>query len=183
MLFPIADVVVNPYLLLLLGLIVGILSGFFGVGGGFLITGGLLVLGVPPVFAVGTGLTLIMGSSIINTLKHRSLGNLDLRLGLLMVVGSVPAIFLAEWLLTALESAGIEGSVIRLRLCGGPGGAGHLYWVRLLAVTPRVGAPGRRGLHSGLDPADSVSSNPASFDKDSRVAIGTHLRVVACVQN
>ena len=113
MLFPIADVVVNPYLLLLLGLIVGILSGFFGVGGGFLITGGLLVLGIPPVFAVGTGLTLIMGSSIINTLKHRSLGNLNLRLGLLMVVGSVPAIFLAEWLLTALESAGIEGSVIR----------------------------------------------------------------------
>ena len=113
MLFPIADVVVNPYLLLLLGLIVGILSGFFGVGGGFLITGGLLVLGVPPVFAVGTGLTLIMGSSIINTLKHRSLGNLDLRLGLLMVVGSVPALFLAEWLLTALESAGVEGSVIR----------------------------------------------------------------------
>ena len=78
MLFPIADVVVNPLLLILLGLIAGTLSGFFGVGGGFLITGGLMVLGVPPVFAVGTGLTLIMGSAIINTLKHRSLGHLDL---------------------------------------------------------------------------------------------------------
>ena len=113
MLFPIADVMVNPALLLLLGLIVGTLSGFFGVGGGFLITGGLLVLGVPPVFAVGTGLTLIMGSSIINTLKHRSFGHLDLKLGLLMVIGTIPALFLAEWLLTALESAGVAGEVIR----------------------------------------------------------------------
>ena len=113
MLFPIADVVVNPVLLVLLGLIVGTLSGFFGVGGGFLITGGLLVLGVPPVFAVGTGLTLIMGAAIINTLKHRSLGHLDLKLGLLMVIGTIPALFLAEWLLSALESAGVVGPVLR----------------------------------------------------------------------
>ena len=53
--FPNAEVTVNPALLLLLGVMVGTLSGFFGVGGGFLITGGLLVFGVPPVFAVGTG--------------------------------------------------------------------------------------------------------------------------------
>ena len=57
MLFPNADVMVNPALLMLLGLTVGTLSGFFGMGGGFLITGGLLVFGVPPLFAVGTGLT------------------------------------------------------------------------------------------------------------------------------
>ena len=47
MLFPNAGVEVNPALLLMLGLMVGTLSGFFGVGGGFLITGGLLVFGVP----------------------------------------------------------------------------------------------------------------------------------------
>ena len=113
MLFPIADVTVNPFLLLLLGLIVGTLSGFFGVGGGFLITGGLLVMGVPPVFAVGTGLALIMGSSIINTLKHRSFGHLDLKLGLFMVIGTIPGLFLAEWLLNSLDSAGASGAVIR----------------------------------------------------------------------
>ncbi len=113
MLFPNADVMVHPGLLLLLGLILGTLSGFFGVGGGFLITGGLLVFGVPPVFAVGTGLTLIMGSSIINTLKHRRLGNVDFRLGALMVSGTIPGIFLAERLNTALESAGVAGPVIR----------------------------------------------------------------------
>ena len=113
MLFPNAEVVVHPGLLLLLGLILGTLSGFFGVGGGFLITGGLLVFGVPPVFAVGTGLTLIMGSSIINTLKHRSLGNVDFKLGAFMVTGTIPAIFLAERLNSSLETAGVAGPVIR----------------------------------------------------------------------
>ena len=113
MLFPNADVVVNPGLLLLLGLMAGALSGFFGVGAGFLVTGGLLVFGVPPLLAVGTGLCLIMGSSIINTLKHRSFGNVDLRLGLLMVIGTIPALFLAEWVLMALESAGAAGVVVR----------------------------------------------------------------------
>ena len=113
MLFPNADVVVNPVLLALLGVIVGTLGGFFGVGGGFLITGGLLVFGVPPIFAVGTGLTLIMGSSIINMLKHRGLGNVDFKLGSLLVCGTIPAVLLAERLNSSLESAGLAGPVIR----------------------------------------------------------------------
>ena len=113
MLFPNAEVVVNPGLLLLLGLILGTLSGFFGVGGGFLITGGMLVFGVPAPIAVGTGLTLIMGSSIINTLKHRDLGNVDFKLGLLIVSGTIPALFLAQWIITALKASGLAESAIR----------------------------------------------------------------------
>jgi len=111
--FPNAEVTINPALLVLLGLVVGTLGGFFGVGGGFLITGGLLVFGVPPLFAVGTGLTLIMGSSIINTLKHRRLGHVDYKLGLLMVCGTIPGAILAERLNVSLEVAGIAGPVIR----------------------------------------------------------------------
>ena len=113
MYFPNADVVIHPALLVFLGVIVGMLGGFFGVGGGFLITGGLLVFGVPPVYAVGTGLTLVMGTSIINTLKHRNLGNVDFKMGALMVTGTIPAIFLAEWVNGTLEAAGIAGPVIR----------------------------------------------------------------------
>lgn len=112
MLFPNADVVVNPVLLVLLGVIVGTLGGFFGVGGGFLITGGLIVFGVPEIYAIGTGLTLIMGSSIINMLKHRGLGNVDFRLGIPMVLGALPAVFIAESLNSALEEAGQVGNVI-----------------------------------------------------------------------
>ena len=113
MLFPVADVVVNPLLLLLLGLLVGTLGGFFGVGGGFLVTGGLLVFGVPATFAVGTGLTLIMGSSIINTLKHRRMGNVDFMLGTLMVCGTIPGVIGAEQVIKQLDSAGVAGPVIR----------------------------------------------------------------------
>jgi hypothetical protein len=113
LLFPNAGVVVPLPLLLLLGLILGTLSGFFGVGGGFLITGGLLVFGVPPVFAVGTGLTLIMGSSIINTLKHRRMGNVDVKLGVLLVFGTIPALFLAQSIIRLLSAAGVVESAIR----------------------------------------------------------------------
>jgi uncharacterized membrane protein YfcA len=113
MLFPNSEVVINPALLLLLGLILGTLSGFFGVGGGFLVTGGLLVFGVPAPFAVGTGLTLIMGSSIINTLKHRRLGNVDFKLGLFMISGTIPALFLAQWVITELKAAGLAEPAIR----------------------------------------------------------------------
>ena len=98
--------------LLSLSLSVGILSGFFGVGGGFLVTGGLIVLGVPEFYAVGTGLALITGSSTINALKHRKLGNVDLRLGLFMVIGSIPGVETAKRLLLYLETQGLEDEVI-----------------------------------------------------------------------
>ncbi len=172
MYFPNADVVVHPALLVFLGLIVGMLGGFFGVGGGFLITGGLLVFGVPPVYAVGTGLTLVMGTSIINTFKHRSLGNVDFKLGAIMVTGTIPAIFLAEWVNSSLEAAGIAGPVIRYiyvgflstlglfilydywrtRLRGATGEeevstAGLAQQVRSLRIPPhRIGIPGVGGI-------------------------------------
>jgi uncharacterized membrane protein YfcA len=122
MLFPNADVVVNPLLLALLGLIVGTLTGFFAAGG-FLITTGLLVFGVPPLFAVGTGLAMIMGSQLINTLKHRQMGNVDFRLGVLMLMGTIPGLVLAERVNSTLEAAGLAGPVI-----------GYMYTALLSAV-------------------------------------------------
>jgi len=121
MFFPNAEVAVNPFLLVLLGVIVGTLGGFFGVGGGFLITAGLLVFGVPAIVAVGTGMALILGSSIVNLLKHRHLGNVDYRLAGLTMLGTVPALLLAKALNSKLEAAGTIGPVI-----------GYLY-VALLA--------------------------------------------------
>ena len=171
MYFPNADVVIHPALLVFLGLIVGMLGGFFGVGGGFLITGGLLVFGAPPVYAVGTGLTLVMGTSIINTFKHRSLGNVDFSLGALMVTGTIPAIFLAEWVNSTLEAAGLAGPVIRYIYVAFLSSLGlfilYDYWrarrrggsreavtteglaqrVRSLRIPPhRIGAPGAGGI-------------------------------------
>ncbi len=112
MYFPIADVAVSPFLLALLGIVVGTMTGFFGVGGGFLITGGLLVLGVPTIYAVGTGLLMVMGTAITSTLRHRRLGNVDLRLAVLIVCGTIPGVFLGERVNAMLEDAGISGPVI-----------------------------------------------------------------------
>ncbi len=112
MYFPNADVTINPALLVVLGLIVGMLGGFFGVGGGFLITGGLLVFGVPTLYAVGSGLALVVGTSLMNTLNHREMGNVDYRLGLLLVVGAAPAMYGAERANRLLESYGLEGPVV-----------------------------------------------------------------------
>ena len=123
MYFPIADVSISPLLLALLGMIVGTMTGFFGVGGGFLITGGLLVLGVPTIYAVGTGLLMVMGTAITSTLRHRRLGNVDIRLAILIVCGTVPGGLIAERVNAVLEQAGLGGLVI-----------GLVYFVLLLGL-------------------------------------------------
>ena len=112
MYFPNAELMIDPALLVLLGLIVGMLSGFFGVGGGFLITGGLLVFGVPTLYAVGSGLALVVGTSLMNTLNHGSMGNVDYRLGAPLVIGAAPAMYGAERVNNLLESHGLAGPVI-----------------------------------------------------------------------
>jgi uncharacterized membrane protein YfcA len=121
--FPISDVFLSPWLLALLGMIVGTMTGFFGVGGGFLITGGLLVLGVPTIYAVGTGLLMVMGTAITSTLRHRRLGNVDMRLAFLIVCGTVPGGLIAERLNAALHQIGLAGLVI-----------GLVYFVLLLSL-------------------------------------------------
>ena len=123
MYFPIADATVSPLLLALLGVVVGTMTGFFGVGGGFLITGGLLVLGVPTIYAVGTGLLMVMGTAITSTLRHRRLGNVDIRLAVLIVCGTIPGVFIGERVNAALADAGIAGPVV-----------GGVYFVLLLSL-------------------------------------------------
>ena len=166
----------HPALLLLLGVMVGNLSGFFGVGGGFLITGGLLVFGVPPVFAVGTGLTLIMGSSLINTLKHRRVGNVDFKLGALMVIGTIPALFAAERLNSHLEEVGIAGPVIRYVYVAFLGTLGSFLLYDFLRTRhaaeegdpTATSPPGRKG---------AEAARPAPLHRDSRPVQHTNIRL------
>jgi uncharacterized membrane protein YfcA len=80
---------ISILLLVFMGFTVGIVGGFLGVGGGFMVTPALVVLGFPANFAVGTDTTHIFGKSIIATLRHSQLGNIDFKLGLIMAVGTV----------------------------------------------------------------------------------------------
>lgn len=80
---------INPLFLIFIGFVIGVLGGFFGVGGSFLAGPALFAVGVPINFVVGTDLAHIVGKSIVAAKKHRALGNVDLKLGLIMVVGTI----------------------------------------------------------------------------------------------
>lgn len=95
---------INTFLLVFIGLAVGMLSGFIGVGGGYLMTPALIILGLPANLAVGTSLTWLVGNSIIGTLKHRQLGNIDMKLGLLMIPGMMCGVELGVRLLNWTRS-------------------------------------------------------------------------------
>jgi uncharacterized membrane protein YfcA len=88
--------------LVLLGLGVGLISGFFGMGGGWMVTPGLNILGFPMAFAIGTGVTQMAGPSLVSTVRHSKFGNVDYKLGLIMVAGTVsgfePGARLVMWL-------------------------------------------------------------------------------------
>lgn len=112
MYFPIADVTVSPLLLAGVGFLVGLLGGFFGVGGGFLAGPMMFLAGVPMNFVVGTDLAHMTGKSIVAARRHRALGHVDIKLGLLMVLGTVPGIELGARIIEGLEQAGNIDMVI-----------------------------------------------------------------------
>lgn len=90
--FLISGTHINPVFLIGIGFVVGILGGFFGVGGSFLAGPALFALGMPMNFVVGTDLAHIVGKSVVAAKKHRALGNVDIKLGLIMVTGTIAGV-------------------------------------------------------------------------------------------
>lgn len=107
MYFPIADVTVSPILLMSVGFLVGILGGFFGVGGGFLAGPMMFWAGVPMNFTVGTDLAHMTGKSIVAARRHRALGHVDLKLGGFMIVGTVMGVEIGARIIEALQDTGV----------------------------------------------------------------------------
>jgi uncharacterized membrane protein YfcA len=89
MYFPISGVHLNPIYLVVIGFIIGVLGGFFGVGGSFLTAPALFAAGLPMNYVVGTDLAHIVGKSIVAARTHRVLGNIDLKLAGIMVIGTI----------------------------------------------------------------------------------------------
>jgi uncharacterized membrane protein YfcA len=123
MYFPIGDVTVNPFFLAGVGFLVGLLGGFFGVGGGFLAGPMMFLVGVPMNFVVGTDLAHMTGKSIVAARRHRALGHVDIKLGLLMVLGTIPGIEVGARIVEGLEASGTIDLVV-----------GVAYIVILLAI-------------------------------------------------
>ena len=84
---PIAEVYVNLPLIFILSLVVGVLSGLFGVGGGFLMTPFLIFLGIPPSYAVANEANNILGTSVSGSTTHYLKGTLDYKMGFMIVIG------------------------------------------------------------------------------------------------
>src|SRR5512139_935121 len=111
---PIAGVEIMAWQLVLLGLTVGVIGGFFGVGGAFMVTPALNVFGFPMAYAIGTDMAHIAGKSIVATAKHRKLGNVDMRLGLIMIAFTAVGIELGATLIMFLEKIGRVGPIVRI---------------------------------------------------------------------
>ncbi len=109
---PAKTVALNIPLLLALGLTAGVLSGFFGIGGGWVVTPVLNFLGLPIGHAVGTGLAYIFGTSLISTYRHSRHGNVSVRLGLPVVVTMMAGMKIGELVVVALGKGGRAESVI-----------------------------------------------------------------------
>src|SRR5213078_879270 len=112
MFFPISHAHINPIYLAVVGFIIGILGGFFGVGGSFIAGPALRAMGVDWNFAVGTDLAHIVGKSVVAAKRHRALGNVDLRLGLLMAIGTIGGAECGAQLIQMLKRAGSVNLVV-----------------------------------------------------------------------
>jgi len=110
---PIAGVKIFWPGLVIIGLSVGIIGGFFGMGGAWMVTPGLNILGFPMAFAIGTDIAHIAGKSIISTMRHSKFGNVDYKLGVVMIVGTMAGIEIGARLIMYFERLGIVGSVVR----------------------------------------------------------------------
>ena len=111
---PIAQVNVDIFLLLFLSLSVGILSGLFGVGGGFLMTPFLIFMGIPPVYAVPNEVNNILATSVSGSLTHWFKNTLDYKMGLFIVSGGVIGTLLGITTFTYFSEIGKISLIISL---------------------------------------------------------------------
>jgi uncharacterized protein len=111
---PIAEVSVNAFLILGLGGLVGILSGLFGVGGGFLITPLLFMAGIPPAVAVATSASQIVASSFSALLAHLQRKNVDIPMGGVLLVGGIVGSALGVVVFNTLKAMGQVDLLVKL---------------------------------------------------------------------
>jgi uncharacterized protein len=110
--FAIAGVAAPIFLLVLVGVTVGMVGGFIGVGGGYMVTPALIVFGFPGYMASGIDMTHIAGKGVVATVRHRQLGNIDWTLALAMIAGTMLGVELGIRLLVYTKHLGISSVVL-----------------------------------------------------------------------
>ncbi|MCX5871742.1 MAG: sulfite exporter TauE/SafE family protein [Deltaproteobacteria bacterium] len=107
--FIIAGMQAPIFLLVLTGMTVGMVGGFIGVGGGYMVTPALIVFGFPGYMASGIDVMHIAGKSVVATIRHRQLGNIDWILGLTMVGGTMMGVEMGVRILNYTKALGLSG--------------------------------------------------------------------------
>ena len=146
---PIAEVSLNIFLLLGIGAGIGVLSGVFGVGGGFLLTPLLILIGVPPAVAVASSANQLIGASVSGVVAHWRRGNVDFKMGIILLVGGLAGSVLGVSLFTLLKRLGqieLTISLLYVLLLGTLGALMAWESVGSLVRQRRPGFP-RRKLH------------------------------------
>ena len=111
--FPILPgIEINLFLLIFIALGAGVVSGFAGVGGAFIVMPALIILGFPAILAVGTSLTWVMGNSIIGAFRHGKLGNVDIRLGSIMAMATMGGIEIGVRIINRAKDIGLADEVV-----------------------------------------------------------------------
>jgi hypothetical protein len=141
---PIAGQSVNAIFIVVLGFIVGILSGMFGVGGGFLTTPLLIFYGIPSPVAVASAATQITGASVSGVMVHMRRGGVDLKMGVVMIVGGLFGSVVGAALFRLLQASGQIDVVIGLLYVVILGWIGILMFKDALVALGYVPAPERR---------------------------------------
>ncbi len=151
---PIAGLSLNIVALLMLGGGVGFLSGLFGVGGGFLLTPLLIFLGVPSPVAVATGANQVVGASVSGVIAHWRRKNVDIKMGVVLVVGGMAGAFLGVWLFARLRVLGQVDLLINLcyvLFLGFVGGTMLVESVRALLLSKHIRPAQKRHRHFGAN--------------------------------
>jgi hypothetical protein len=112
--FSISHVHISPVYLVVVGFVIGILGGFFGVGGSFIAGPALRAVGLPWNFAVGTDLAHIVGKSVVAAKRHRALGNVDLKLGFIMATGTIAGAEVGAQIIQYLKRRGDVDLVVSI---------------------------------------------------------------------
>ncbi len=141
---PIAEISMNVFTIIGLGAMVGMLSGIFGVGGGFLMTPLLIFLGVPAPVAVGTEANQIVASSVSGVLAHFRRGNVDIKMGLVLLAGGLVGSTLGVALFALLRQLGQIDVVIKISFVVFLGIIGGLMLVESIRAMLRARLPGAR---------------------------------------
>jgi uncharacterized membrane protein YfcA len=161
--FAIAGMQAPLFLLVLTGFTVGIVGGFIGVGGGYMVTPALIVFGFPGYMASGIDMTHIAGKGVVSTIRHRQLGNIDWVLGLAMIGGTMLGVEQGVRLLTYTKNMG-SSEIILLT-------ASVVIMLGLFIYTQletrksqkKIDVMSKEGLHVGREV--TVSKGPALFQR------------------